>query len=171
MWGAFWLQSRANTSANARMFRNPTDFAATYGAEIDIVEAVSKHRPNNARDFLDYKDRLISNVHWNGYTKGSGPEHKRAALGIDEQKKKRQSSLHNQWHTYGLLWTEGAYEIYIDNTLMGMFDKGISHHPEYLRLTTQVDGGRFAGEIPDSEYRSGRTRMQVDWVRWWQRPQ
>ncbi len=178
MWGAFWLQASGNKSSNARRHANPNTFAATYGAEIDIVEAISKHKVNGS--YVDYKERLVSNIHWNGYAK---PEDRtvrnsdsairdliveKSARGLDAPKASHHTSLYNEWHVYGLLWTRDKYAIYLDNTLMGEITDGVSHQPEFIRLTTQVNGGSFAGEIPDAEYESGRTRMEVDWVRWWQ---
>ena len=59
------------------------------------------------------------------------------------------------WHTFGLLWTDEEYVLYVDGKKTWRTDKAISGRSEYIILSLEV--GRWAGDIsqatlPDSLY-------------------
>lgn len=106
---AFWLQSRGNTSA-----AGPPDSA---GLEIDIIEF--------------YRGRLggwaANALHWGGY-------------GDDHQVKihRRHFADADDWHTFGLLWTESGYTFFADGKKTWQTGESVSHVAEYIILSTLI---------------------------------
>ena len=125
-WPAFWMSP--NESAYGSWPRS---------GEIDIVETKGSN--------LDY---AAADAHW-----GISPGYKKHAQG-----KKLPAGFKDttQWHTYGVKWTEGKLEYYIDgvkfhtinrfsqpnaaNTPYGPFDK-----PFFLRLNLAIGGDYIDG--------------------------
>lgn len=147
MWSAFWLLSPTLASA-------PND-PANAGTEIDIAE----HRAVNDMG-LDRTAHLTTAVHWGGY----GPDHQAVT-----QLHGPLSGLSNgTWHRYGLLWTADHYAFYFDDQLIWTRTTEISQRSEYLLLSSHVDDGGWAGNIPGGGYgsqASSTTDMLVDYVR------
>jgi beta-glucanase (GH16 family) len=154
-WCAFWL-------ANATI-GDPLGDPGTAGVEIDIVE----HRVTDQGGFDALRDMVALNLNWDGY---------------DENKKNVQrvvplpdgSPIQGEWHVYGVLWTEAGYTFYVDGLPLWTTAAAISHRPEDVRLTCEVDDGGWAGFVPAAGYGTQATstaRMEVDWVRVWQRVQ
>ncbi|MCG3124393.1 MAG: Glucan endo-1,3-beta-glucosidase A1 [Phycisphaerales bacterium] len=144
-WGAFWL----NCGGMGSIPGNPHET----GVEMDVIEF---HHKMKGKDGLY---RAQQTLHWDGY----GKDHKSKGHTPVVQ------SLADDFHTYGLLWTNDEYVFFIDGVETWRVrekDGGaISHRPEYLILSLEV--GDWAGKInltdlPDS--------MLVDWVRVWQEP-
>lgn len=141
-WGAFWIMYH-----NFRKEYSETDNPKEDGTEIDIIEFV----PTNGR-------YGCHNLHWNGY----GKFHKSAGSG------ERFNGKLEGYHTYSLLWTEAGYIFYIDGEESWRYDKGISHAPEYIILSTEIQDKGWAGDIPDEGYgtfESTKNIMYVDYVR------
>ena len=141
-WGAFWIMYQ-----NFRRTFQEIDNPKEDGTEIDIIE------------FVPTNDRYgCHNVHWNGY----GEFHKSAGSG------QRRNSKLEGYHIYSLLWTQEGYIFYIDGEESWRYDQGISHAPENIILSTEIQDGGWAGDIPDMGYGSfeeTRNIMYVDYVR------
>ncbi|HOS72511.1 MAG TPA: glycoside hydrolase family 16 protein [Bacteroidales bacterium] len=141
-WGAFWIMYR-NTGKTYGEKDNPRKD----GTEIDIMEFV----PLNGR-------YGCHNLHWNGYgefikSRGSG---------------ELMNGLLDDYHIYSLLWTRKGYIFYIDGQETWRSGEGVSHVPEYVILSTEIQDGGWAGDIPESGYGSfGETEniMYVDYIR------
>ena len=158
-WPAFWMSP--NESAYGSWPRS---------GEIDIVETKGSN--------LDY---AAADAHW-----GISPGYKKHAQG-----KKLPAGFKDttQWHTYGVKWTEGKLEYYIDgvkfhtvssfgwpnaaNTPYGPFDK-----PFFLRLNLAIGGDYIDGNGSKwsnaynalAEYpKSFPATMSVDYVRVYER--
>jgi beta-glucanase (GH16 family) len=152
-WGAFWLQSPT--------IGNPIDNVGVAGAEIDVVE----HRAVDSAG-ADISNLYEINLHWYGY----GADHKHA--GGRGAPAAGSSALQGNWHTYALLWTEESYTFYLDGVKQWSTRSGVSHRTEFIRVTCEVQNASWAGKIPIGGYGSrtnSGTRMQVDWVRVWQK--
>ena len=158
-WPAFWMSP--NESAYGSWPRS---------GEIDIVETKGSN--------LDY---AAADAHW-----GISPGYKKHAQG-----KKLPAGFKDttQWHTYGVKWTEGKLEYYIDgvkfhtvssfgwpnaaNTPYGPFDK-----PFFLRLNLAIGGDYIDGNGSKwsnaynalAEYpKSFPATMSIDYVRVYER--
>lgn len=145
-WGAFWIMYN-DYPGDYTEVGNPKET----GVEIDIIEFV----PQNGR-------YGIHNLHWNGY----GDFHK--TLGSGELL----SGQLEGYHTYGLLWTPDEYTFYIDGVKTWSTTESISHVPEYVILSTEIQDKGWAGDIPDGGYGSFSTtknRMFVDYIRIYQK--
>jgi len=154
-WGAFWMLAPTVGS----IIGDP----ANAGVEIDIVE----HRVRNG-DGDDISGKYVANLHWDGYDE----DHKTTGSGLIEAKTDG-SSIHGEWHTYGVLWTPNGYTFTFDGTPRWTTTEAVSHIPEYLKLTCEVQDDNWAGNIPEGGFgnlQSSQTFMQVDWVRVWQQP-
>jgi beta-glucanase (GH16 family) len=152
-WAAFWLQSPT--------MGNPVDNVGVAGAEIDIVE----HRAVDSAG-VDISNMYEMNLHWDGY----GAYHKHA--GGKGKPLAGASPLQGGWHTYAVLWTEESYTFFLDGVKQWSTQSGASHRSEFIKLTCEVQNGSWAGSIPAGGFGSrteSTTRMEVDWVRVWQR--
>ncbi len=135
-WSAFWIQSPIIGAS--------LDWEET-GAEVDIMESwrpgeIGRHAVYTGGYGLDNKKAATENVH-----KG---------LDLDV------------YHTFGLLWDENGYTFYIDGKEDGHIDQYVSKRPEFILLTTEVNGYRKADHQPTDEARAavGDTFI-VDYVR------
>ena len=141
-WGAFWIMAGSVGS--------PVE-GGINGTEIDIMESI----PNK-------QFKIQHNFHWDGYDKDHKSTGERYSdLGLN---------LYSGWHTYGLLWTETEYKLYIDGNLSwevnpddydGML--GTCNQPGYMLLS--MEAGSAAGNVIPSHL---PTSMLVDWVRAYQ---
>jgi autotransporter-associated beta strand protein len=153
MWSAFWLQPSGINNVG-----DPAD----NGTEIDIVE----HRRQDSGGG-DLRNKSAMNIHWDGY----GADHKSAGAtvtnpGVDS------SSLQGNYHTYGLLWEPGKYTFFIDGAVVWTTTAAISNVRQWIYLTSEVDNGAWAGNIPAGGYgdRSATTtKVDIDYVRFYQR--
>jgi beta-glucanase (GH16 family) len=154
-WGAFWLQSPT--------MGNPVDNVGVAGAEIDIVE----HRAVDSAG-VDISNTYEMNLHWDGY----GNSHKHA--GGKGRPLAGAPPLQGGWHTYAILWTEERYTFFLDGIEQWSTQSGLSHRSEFIKLTCEVQNGSWAGSFPTRGFglrAESTTRMEVDWVRVWQRLQ
>ncbi|MFA7492457.1 MAG: glycoside hydrolase family 16 protein [Proteiniphilum sp.] len=145
-WGAFWIMYN-NFKGAFTAVDNPRET----GVEIDIMEFV----PQNGR-------YGCHNLHWNGY----GEFHK--SLGSGELMRGKLEG----YHTYGLLWTPEEYTFYIDGEKSWSTTEAISHVPEYVILSTEIEDKGWAGNIPEGGYGSfegTKNRMFVDYIRIYQK--
>lgn len=151
-WGAFWLQSPT--------MGNPLGDVGAAGAEIDVVE----HRATDTTG-SDISNAYGINLHWDGY----GAAHKHA--GGTGAPPAGALPLQGGWHVYAVLWTPERYTFYLDDVEQWATSVGVSHRPEFLMLTCEVQDASWAGRVPVGGYGPrgrSRTRLQVDWVRVWQ---
>lgn len=116
----------------------------TAGIENDIMESF-------------HVGKIITHAnHYNGY----GIDHQSACCGdgmdisVDE------------YHTFGMLWDENGYTFYVDGVEDGHVDSPVSHIPQFIMLSTEVNGYRSAGHAASDEARAavGDTFV-VDYVR------
>ena len=101
---------------------------AESGTELDIMECFSENTvvPHNA------------------FTGGYGQDMKRAYCGGKEVST-------GEWHTFGMLWTPEGYTFYIDGVEDGHIDTYVSHRPEFILISTEVKGYRYAHHCPVRE--------------------
>lgn len=114
------------------------------GTEIDIMESFTPGKIGRHA------------VHYNG----CGADYKGLAAGdgvmvdVDE------------WHTFGLLWEKDKYTFYVDGKVDGVVTGPISQTPQFILLSTEVNGYRDAERDATDEARAavGDT-FTVDYVR------
>lgn len=159
-WSAFWLQNDT-----MGVVGNPH----TNGTEIDIVEhrAVDSSKNNVA-------SQAATNLHWDGY----GTNEQSVGSGLIG------SGLNLGFHTYGLAWTPNTQSFYYDGALLYAVTNStvmdpkspavaVSQAPEYIILSSEVNNGGWAGNVPTGGYGSqsaSTTKMTVDYVRVYQIP-
>jgi beta-glucanase (GH16 family) len=150
-WSAFWLQSTNNHRPIAK-----TDPAN--GVEIDIFE----HRSVDSKG-KPWTDGGDSALHWNGY-------------GADAQSSSwasRRVGVQDGFHIYGLLWTADRYTFYVDGHAQWTTNYPVSSVPEFIRLTSEVKTGSWAGNVPDGGYpaqANSPLKMLVQYVRYYVPP-
>ncbi len=148
MWSAYWMQSPT-------MGADISD-PVTSGCEIDIAE----HRSIDSGG-TDISGKVQANIHWNGY----GAAHQSQGSGNVG------SGLNAGLHTYGFKWTASAYDFTIDGvTKWTGGSSPVSHSTEFMILSSEVDNGSWAGDIPAGGYGSlgtSTTKMTVDYVRYY----
>ena len=118
-WSAFWLQS----PAIGRFIGN----TRISGTEIDIVE------------YMAMLDNIIEHaLHWDGYQES----HKvvRSFTSIP--------GINDGYQTFGLEWTRNEYIFYVNGKETWRTNKAISHRPQYIVLSLEVD--YWAGNISEA---------------------
>ncbi|WP_170852649.1 glycoside hydrolase family 16 protein [Sphingobacterium wenxiniae] len=135
-WPAFWLQS--NTFGSTK---TPADD----GVEIDVME------------FYLGDPKLLENaLHWNGY----GADHKSVS-----QKTPIPNIADGKFHIAAVEWTPEYYKFYFDGKLVWTATSPISHRPQYVILSTEVDSKQvFINKMGDSFL-----DFTVDYVRVYQK--
>lgn len=114
-WSAFWLQSPVIGT---------TADPAVSGIENDIMESFEPGRVD------------VHVNHFNGY----GEDHDRRIVG-----KGMDVSL-DEYHTFGLLWEPDGYTWYINGVQDGeKVTEPVSHIPQFILISTEVNGYRQAG--------------------------
>ena len=148
MWSAYWMQSPT-------MGADLSD-PVTSGNEIDLAEHRLMDSVSN-----NIANQVQVNIHWNGYgasTQGQGSGN----VG---------SSLNNGFHTYGFQWTASSYNFSIDGASKWTGGSSpVSHSTEWMILSSEVQDGSWAGNIPSGGYGSlvtSTTKMTVDYVRYY----
>lgn len=153
MWSAFWLQSPTMGS--------PLGDPQTAGTEIDICEHRSHDGNGNARD-----GNIGGVIHWDGY----GASHR--SHGYDSGN----LGLGDGYHIYGMEWTPTRQRFYINGVLRWTINNSantpVSQRSEFIILSNEVQDGGWSGAVPAGGYgtlATTTTRMQVDYVRVYQR--
>ena len=117
MWSAFWLNCDG---------MNNVGNGGTDGAEIDIFESA----------YYDstLKNRVSSNIHYDGYFEDIKSENVTAPLIIA-------NDPYKEYNTYGLEWNENEYIFYINGIETGRTSfGGTSQVAEYVILSVEVGG-------------------------------
>ncbi|TAL04862.1 MAG: glycosyl hydrolase family protein [Verrucomicrobia bacterium] len=159
MWSAFWLQADHEDDCpyQSRFLGNP--FYA--GSEIDVCEHRSQDSSGN-----NISGGVNTYIHYDGYSgycAGWGTT-------VGPSPNPYGSGLNSGFHTYGLLWNSGGSQFYIDNAWQYSTSSGNSGTPEWILLSSIVDGSSWAGGIPSGGYGalgSSGTKMVVDYVRYY----
>ncbi len=130
------------------------------GTEIDIFESFE----------LAEGHQYSMNFHWSGY----GKQHNSYGLKCGEQPQLRDG----EFHTYGLLWDENFYAVYVDGVEIGRTDmmglgtdkdgklpsNGTCQYPAYLKLTVEAaewpgKSNKWEKDLPTED------EFLIDWVR------
>ena len=153
MWSAFWLQSYSISNTG----NNP----AANGTEIDVVE----HRNVDGAG-SSINNRIAINVHWDGY----GADHKSVGTTLTNP---GATALEGNWHTYGVLWEQGIQRFFLDGQEVWSQTTAVSHQNHFIFLTSEVETGGWAGDIPAAGYgalgNAANGVMDVDYVRHYKR--
>jgi beta-glucanase (GH16 family) len=118
---------------------------AESGTELDIMEC--------------FRYGVVSGH--NAFTGGYGLDMKRAQVGgVDNLDME-------QFHRFGMLWDETGYTFYIDGKEDGHIDQYVSKRPQFILISTEVRGYRFADHKPTEESYEviGKDAFIVDYVR------
>ena len=135
-WSAFWMQSPV-------IGCSPDPAEA--GIEQDIMESF---RPGTCSQHAN---------HFGGY----GVDHGCVISG-----KGREDLDPAAFHTFGLLWTPRGYTYYIDGEEDGHTEAPVSHRPEFILISTEVNGYRQESHTPTAEaYAAVGDTFAVDHVR------
>ncbi len=148
---AFWLQSYQNGE--------PVGDPATDGAAIAIAQHLAVDK-----DGSDAYKMVDVSVQWDVY--GDNENEKWDGFSVI-----RPESFNGVWHTWAVLWTDKGYEFYMDGVKQWMTSNGLSKHEEHLCFSSVVSD--WTGPVPSGGFGSledSTTKMEVDWVRVWQKP-
>lgn len=115
LWAAFWM-------INDGTFNEDGD--GSDGAEIDIFES-----PNWGKKYRH--NTVTQTVHFGGYGDAHQSEHQGAFYVKNPYK---------EYNTYGLEWNEDEYIFYINGIESARTTFGVSHKPEILILSVEVNG-------------------------------
>ncbi len=152
LWSAFWLMGEGV---------NQVSKTGENGTEIDIFESPFYHLGSH------FRNKITSNLHYSGYEL----ETKYSNIGIFSIK----GDPYKEYNTYGLLWTEDEYILYINGIETGRSSYGgVSKAPEWLKLSAEVDGSEgepnlgWSGRIDRNEEGKLPADFIVDYVKVYQ---
>jgi len=140
LWAAFWL-------INDGTFNE--DGSAADGAEVDIFES-----PNWGKKVG--QDSVTHNIHFDGY----GAMHQSQPQGAFYA-----HNPYEEYNTYGLEWNEDEYIFYVNGVESARTSFGVSHNPEILILSVEVNG---ENAVPSEAVKNNTTYPAdyiVDYVR------
>lgn len=127
IWSAFWLMPNGGKGMHA----DDVIGTGSDGVEIDVMESPYMYKLSN-------KERVTHVIHADGYG-----EH---AVSASSDFYKVEG-MYEEYHTYGVLWTETEYVFYIDGIetwrtdfSVGDTRYGVSEVEEYILLTVEVGG-------------------------------
>ena len=126
VWSAFWLMPDESTGMGA----DDVMGTGADGVEIDVMESPWMYK-------LTDKESVQHVLHGDGYTN----------IKTDKSDRYKVPGMYEEFHTYGVLWTEEEYVFYIDgaetwrtkHTVDGE-TLGVSKVNEYMLLTVEVAG-------------------------------
>lgn len=119
---------------------NPADS----GTELDIMECF------NPGDIAAH----------NAFTGGYGLDMRREKVGGKE------GLDVDEYHYFGLLWDKTGYTFYIDGVEDGHISKHVSHIPEFILISTEVNGYRYEDHKPTEEaFAAIGDKFYVDHIR------
>lgn len=96
------------------------------GSEVDVMESF---RPGNVAEH-------------NVFTGGYGLDMQRLYTGgVD-------GLSVEEFHTFGVLWTEDKYVFYVDGKMDGVIDKNVSGVPQFILISTETIGYRHENHRP-----------------------
>jgi autotransporter-associated beta strand protein len=148
MWSAYWMQSPT-------MGADLSD-PVTSGCEIDIQEHRAIDSGGN-----NIANQVQANIHWNGY----GASH------LSQGSGNQGTGQNPGFHTYGFKWTADSYDFTIDGVSKWTGGSApVSRSTEWMILSSEVDDGSWAGNIPVGGYGNlltSTTKMTVDYVRYY----
>lgn len=146
MWSAYWMWVGTMTTVGD---------VSVNGAEMDVCE---HRRQDNGG--ANINNQVQANIHWDGY----GADAKSAGSGNIG------SGLGSGFHTYGLRWDASQYRVLIDGAQLYSTTQGHSDRSEYVILSSEVQNGSWAGDVPAGGYgdlATSTTKMTVDYVRFY----
>jgi beta-glucanase (GH16 family) len=152
--GAFWMKP----ADPHRVFNDPDHIndPKRSGAEIDVTEWFGNDHPSGGLTNYAYYPGLKGET----VKVGSWLKHpSRFLSGADD-------SWSSQFHVFSVEWTPHSYVFRIDGQETFRTQKGVSGQPEFLILSLLSSDFELQylkdGGLPQT--------MQVDWVRYWERP-
>lgn len=143
IWSAFWLMPQG------MMNDSPTNDVSICGAEIDIMESPYFNPVNNllSKQLLENETYQCA-VHVGDYKKN----YIKKEQFINTQTAKTQVDIYDDWHTFGLDWSEDYYRFYFDRKLVfEITDKKYisTVEKDYLFLSVEVGGKNGVAQKPD----------------------
>ena len=117
---------------------------AVSGVEIDVMESF-------------HPGKIAAH---NVFTGGYGLDSKRAKVGGME------GVSTDEYHRFGVLWDETGYTFFVDGVEDGKITEHLTARPEFILISTEVRGYRFADHKPVPEaYENQGDTFLVDYVR------
>ena len=118
LWSSFWLSSE-----------NINDgVPGTQGTEIDVFESPLYYRGKYGLE----NNLVTSNLHYGGYELGHRYRNVTVAKADDP---------YHKFNTYGVEWNPDGYIFYVNRVETGRSSfGGVSEVPEYMLLSTEIDG-------------------------------
>lgn len=166
IWSAFWLMPDNGIG----MQSGDVTGTGSDGVEIDVMESAYMYK-------AVAKDRVTHVLHGDGYGENAVSE---------SSDFYRVGGMYEDYHTYGVLWTETEYTFYIDGIQTWQTDfradgkvMGVSDVEQYMLLTVEVagytpdgnvavPGDSWCGDPADNDF-GKYYDFKVDYVRYYSR--
>lgn len=157
-WSAFWLQSPS--------------IGTTYdpewsGVEVDIMEYFGNMKLTSGNFYGGYGEDLKKDARTHYDLLGNPLEGYGSQIDTNKFSKDDFKKAEDEFHRFGLLWTEDEYVFYYDGKEIARTQKPISQVQQFILLTTEVKGYRNGDGLihkKESEKSLGDSFV-VDYVR------
>ncbi len=140
-WSAFWIQSPSIGTTYDPEFS---------GVEVDIMEYFGNMRLTSGNFYGGYGADLKKDARVHYDLNGKAYSNYGSAKITDEDYPALKKA-EDEFHRFGLLWTENEYVFYYDGKETGRTQKPISQIPQFILLTTEVKGYRNGNGLKHSE--------------------
>ncbi len=157
-WSAFWLQTPSPG----------TTFDPQWsGVEVDIMEYFGNLRLTSGNFYGGYGEDLKVDARTHYDIKGDIYGGYGTPVSTENYSYEELKQAEDEFHRFGLLWTENEYVFYFDGKETARTQKPISQVPQFILLTTEVKGYRQGDGLrhnKEAEQSLGDTFV-VDYVR------
>ena len=135
------------------------------GVEVDIMEYFGGKKLTSGNFYGGYGKDLKTDARAH-YDLNGTPLAGYGAV-VDESKIDELKQAEEEFHRFGLLWTENEYVFYFDGKETARTNKPVSKVPQFILLTTEVKGYRNGDGTRHNEIaeKSLNDEFVVDYVR------
>lgn len=157
-WSAFWLQSPSiGTTYNPEWS----------GVEVDIMEYFGNMMLTSGNFYGGYGEDLKTDARVHYDLKGTFYDGEEPRINTDKFSYDDFKKAEDEFHRFGLLWTENEYVFYFDGVETARTQKPISQVQQFILLTTEVQGYRQGNGLRNNEEaeKSLGDSFIVDYVR------
>jgi len=141
-WSAFWTQA----------FAPGTTYDPEWcGVEVDIMEHFGCMKLTSGNFYGGYGKDLKTDARTHYDVMGDFLEGYRSELKFDKHSCEEFEKAMDEFHRFGLLWTENEYVFYFDGKETARTNGPISQVPQFILLTTEVKGYRHGDGLRHEE--------------------
>ena len=141
-WSAFWIQTPSPGTTYDPQWS---------GVEVDIMEYFGNMKLTSGNFYGGYGRDLKTDARVYYDVKAEPLEGEKSEVKCDKHSAEEYKKAMEEFHRFGLLWTEDEYVFYFDGKETARTNGPISQVPQFILLTTEVQGYRRGNGLMHEE--------------------